>query len=205
MYRVRIGTFNQSVMTSTGQNKSGATCDKIWNFKTKITVVIFFGIFSLLTYNCQNELSPSPSQSRRIYTPAPLIYDSIPASQWNSVPWPLPFSTSTLLWDTLWATSGSLWSSCRISHRKHNKLIKSINGNRGHKGHGIKLAHWNKGPGYLTNSHTEVETIISKHQPHLLGLSEANLKASHDLSLVQHSDYIPVPLLQTLGWQYHEL
>ena len=189
MYRVRIGTFNQSVMTSTGQNKSGATCDKIWNFKTKITVVIFFGIFSLLTYNCQNELSQSPSQSRIIYTPAPLIYDSIPASQWNSVPWPLPFSTSTLLWDTIWATSGSLWSSCRISHRKHNKLIKSINGNRGHKGHGIKLAHWNKGPGYLTNSHTEVETIISKHQPHLLGLSEANLKVSHDLSLVQHSDY----------------
>lgn len=41
----------------------------------------------------------------------------------------------------------------------------------------------------MKNKHQEVEHIIGGHQPHLLGLSEANLKADHDLTLVQHQDY----------------
>ena len=51
------------------------------------------------------------------------------------------------------------------------------------------MAHWNKGSGFLTNSHTDIETILANHQPHIIGLSEANLKSTHDLSTVQHSDY----------------
>ena len=35
----------------------------------------------------------------------------------------------------------------------------------------------------------EVESIISDHEPHLLGLSEANLRVDHDLNMVQHPDY----------------
>ena len=49
--------------------------------------------------------------------------------------------------------------------------------------------HWNKGPSYLKNKHHEVETLIEGHAPHVLGLSEANFKADHNLSEVQHSDY----------------
>ena len=35
----------------------------------------------------------------------------------------------------------------------------------------------------------EVETIIGEHEPHILGLCEANLKNNVDISLVQHQDY----------------
>ena len=34
-----------------------------------------------------------------------------------------------------------------------------------------------------------METIIGAHTPHVLGLSEANLKAGHDLAQVQHPEY----------------
>ena len=57
------------------------------------------------------------------------------------------------------------------------------------RGHGIKLVHWNKGPSYLINKHQEVEIILANHTPHVLGLSEANLKMGHDQSLIQHQDY----------------
>ena len=39
----------------------------------------------------------------------------------------------------------------------------------GQRGHGIKIAHWNKGPSFLQNKHLDI--------------------ADHDLSLVQHQDY----------------
>ena len=62
-------------------------------------------------------------------------------------------------------------------------------GNRAQRGHGIKLLHWNKGPSFLQNKHNDIETIIGGHTPHILGLSEANLKSNHNLALVQHPDY----------------
>ena len=64
-----------------------------------------------------------------------------------------------------------------------------LHGNRSQRGHGIKLIHWNKGPAFLHNKHQEVEVVVANHKPHVLGLSEANLKVGHDLSLVQHQDY----------------
>ena len=48
---------------------------------------------------------------------------------------------------------------------------------------------WNKGSCHLQNKHHEIETIIATNKPHILGLSEANLKKEVDLSLVQHADY----------------
>ena len=62
-------------------------------------------------------------------------------------------------------------------------------GNRTQRGHGIKILHWNKGPSFLINKHDDIETLISGHTPHVLGLSEANVRQDHDLSLVQHEDY----------------
>ena len=46
-------------------------------------------------------------------------------------------------------------------------------GNRNNRG--IKLSHWNAGNAYLENKTNEIETLISDHHPHLLGISEANL------------------------------
>ena len=73
---------------------------------------------------------------------------------------------------------------CRLSSRDRNFYAKMVNGNRGAKGSGLKLLHSNKGPAILQNKHTEMETIIAGHHPHVLGLSEANFKVSHDHSLV---------------------
>ena len=64
-----------------------------------------------------------------------------------------------------------------------------INGNRGARGTGMKLIHWNKGPSFLRNKNEEIEALIANHHPHVLGLSEANLRSDHDLDLVQQPDY----------------
>ena len=40
------------------------------------------------------------------------------------------------------------------------------------------------------NKHPEIENIIAGHQPHILGLSEANLKKNVDPRLVHHDDYL---------------
>ena len=62
-------------------------------------------------------------------------------------------------------------------------------GNRGQRGHVIKILHWNKGPSFLQKKHQDIETIIAGHTPDVLGLSEANFKNQHDASLVQHREY----------------
>ena len=82
-----------------------------------------------------------------------------------------------------------LFSPCWLTSRHRNFLAKMINGNRGARGTGIKLIHWNKGSSLLKNKHAEIETIISDHQPHVIGLSEANQRGDQDLGLVQHVDY----------------
>ena len=51
----------------------------------------------------------------------------------------------------------------RLTSRDRNFLAKMINGNRGSRGAGIKLLHWNKGPAFLHNKHDEIETIIAGH------------------------------------------
>ena len=59
----------------------------------------------------------------------------------------------------------------RLTNRHRNFLAKMINGNRGSRGAGIKLLHWNKEPAFLHNKHDEIKTIIAGHHPHVLGLS----------------------------------
>ena len=69
-----------------------------------------------------------------------------------------------------------------------NFQSRYTNGNR--KANGIKISHWNKGPGHLHSKMPEIKNIIKGLHPHILGLSEANLKQSHDQKLVQIEDYV---------------
>ena len=55
---------------------------------------------------------------------------------------------------------------------------------------GIKIAHFNKGPGYLVSKRNEIEHLISGLHPHVLGISEANYFKNQDYDEVQISDYI---------------
>ena len=49
--------------------------------------------------------------------------------------------------------------------------------------------YWNKGPSALHNKMLEIETIIDKHKPHILGLGEANFRGDHDIDSVQVPGY----------------
>jgi hypothetical protein len=71
--------------------------------------------------------------------------------------------------------------------RDHNFEAHCKNGNR-NKG-SLKIASWNKGPAFLGNKMCDVENIIKDHQPHILGITEANLKADHNQSDIQIEGY----------------
>ena len=74
-----------------------------------------------------------------------------------------------------------------MSNKEKNSLVRSTTGNRQNRG--IKLAHWNAGSAHLRNKMNEIEQVVSENNPHLLGISEANLKRAHDMQEVQLQDY----------------
>lgn len=68
-----------------------------------------------------------------------------------------------------------------------NFQSRYLHGNR--RSGGIKISHWNKGPGFLQNKIPEIKNIINGLHPHIIGISEANLHQHHDHNLVQLEDY----------------
>ena len=70
-----------------------------------------------------------------------------------------------------------------------NKTVHTINGNRANSSKGLRLATWNPGPAHLVNKISEIESVIQTSKPHLLVISEANLKKVHDLTRVQIPGY----------------
>ena len=69
-----------------------------------------------------------------------------------------------------------------------NFQSKCKHGNR--RAGGIKISHWNKGPGFLQNKIPEIKNIVNGLNPHILGISEANLHQNHDHNLVELEDYL---------------
>ena len=74
-----------------------------------------------------------------------------------------------------------------MTNKQRNRIVKAVNGNRDSKG--IRLAHWNAGSAHLHNKMNQLELAVADHQPHILGVSEANFKQVHDLQDVQIADY----------------
>ena len=68
-----------------------------------------------------------------------------------------------------------------------NFQSKYTNGNK--KSSGIRICHWNKGKGFLSSKLTEIKSIVSEINPHIIGISEANLFYNQDLNQVQLEDY----------------
>ena len=69
----------------------------------------------------------------------------------------------------------------------NNKYSKYTYGNR--KQAGIRIFHFNKGNAHLCNRMHEIENIIDKHKPHILGISEANFFQHHDFESAQIENY----------------
>ena len=59
----------------------------------------------------------------------------------------------------------------------------------GNRRTGIKISAWNKGGGFLQNKMPELKNIVNGLHPHILGISEANLKSSQDKNLSYLEDY----------------
>ena len=160
VYRSRIGTF-----LSTGFKLSKARPTK----STSVKLVMLLTLLVLANTGALVHILHQPQHG-------------VPDIQ----PQPDQVGDSHLVSETI---SHNLDRPCRLKRKHRNFLAKMINGNRGARGPGIKLIHWNKGSSFLHNKKNEIETIIAGHHPHVLGLSEANLKNDHDLALVQLTDY----------------
>ena len=184
-YRSRIGTFNHKAVTGNAKKSYEPSCNNDNKYPLLLILPYLLLSLVLLVTNLQKPIAPS--------LPSKGVYNSIISSSsqlsWSTPRTAIPTSTGTSR--TSFSASqdpvylGRSW----VTSKDINHYAKITFGNRSQRGHGIKLLHWNKGSSYLQNKHHEVETIIGAHTPHVLGLSEANLKAGHDLALVQHPEY----------------
>ena len=68
-----------------------------------------------------------------------------------------------------------------------NLYARCTYGNRNNKG--IKLCHWNAGSAHLENKTSEIEKLVADYNPHILGISEANLYKKHSIDNCKIADY----------------
>ena len=163
VYRSRIGTFQSGGEKSSSKSTSNTQSDNLHLGKWLILVAFFSTLVTFQFIVSQPDLKPGSPNSTKLFQQS-LSEEIVASSKHQDTP-------------------------SRLTSKDRNCYAKMVNGNRGARGAGIKLLHWNKGPSYLQNKHHDIETIIAGHHPHVLGLSEANLKNDHDLSLVQHDNY----------------
>ena len=161
VYRCRIGTFKARVV----QSKSRAFEVQLGGSKVGaiFTVIILLAVTAPIQHNS----NPNYQMSGNI----------------------VQLSRSLNLSSQIENVSKCQHDPHRLGSKFWNFYAKITNGNRGSRGSGIKLLHWNKGPSFLHNKKNDIEGIIASHHPHVLGLSEANLSIDHDLNQVQYTDY----------------
>ena len=75
----------------------------------------------------------------------------------------------------------------RSERKSAIKNQKVINGNR--KTLDLKILSWNSGHTFLVNQINEVRWLIQEKSPHILFISESNLKRSHDKELLEIEGY----------------
>ena len=61
--------------------------------------------------------------------------------------------------------------------------MHSLNGNREHRGRGIRC------PSFLRNKQDDIKAVLKDHKPHIVGLGEANFKYEHDIQDVTIPGY----------------
>ena len=184
-HRFRIGTFNHGL--ASGSTK--ITKNETHNVNFKVVFFLLWVVNSGLVLTViHNQCLPTKFSACK-------TQQSLSQLQQSQGRWLPSSSGSGLKSSSLYLPTSSgqidfiyIYKS-HISKKDRNFFARMVHGNRSQRGHGIKLVHWNKGPAFLINKHQEVETVLADHRPHVLGLSEANLKKDHDQSLVQHQDY----------------
>ena len=175
-YRVRIGTFvpkkflNKSC--SIARTPKSSVCAAPKTLFTILSLyfllVMFVGILKS-NYTDQTIESQTPTNCRSIL---------IKSRQG---------STSSSLSDTTFFKQSPSSPSFWLSRKERNSLARSITGNRQNRG--VKLVHWNAGSAHLHNKMHDIEKVISDYHPHVIGISESNLRMDHDLQDVQLQEY----------------
>ena len=189
-YRCRIGNFLPNKCTILQKNNYNNSTTRNENYPTDFNIIAFLLLTSVLLSSFLFPLgyqallqSNNQSYSHPLY-PTPNF--SISLHQCSS-------------WDA-WSgkTSSDIACNFLISYGINTlaassfKMITNfqsryLHGNR--RAGGIKLSHWNKGPGFMQNKIPEIKNIIDGLHPHIIGISEANLHQNHDQKLVQLEDY----------------
>ena len=162
IYRQRIGSIQPYFKQKTTKVKGTHHLKPIPNWRTTYLLLILVLIAPVFIHSIQVNLTSNLSH------PSPASSTSTP-----------PQSPSTRACSKLFRP--------HLSNKIRNRIARSINGNRHSRG--IKLAHWNAGSAHLKNKMHEIEQVVSEYHPHVLGISESNLKKTHDLDEVQLQEY----------------
>ena len=164
-YRSRIGSFYKT--NSRVSNKKSLVIKTSGSFEQYLPLLILFA--GLLSIYCTPYLTvPTSLNHNNPYTPA-----------MSSRPAPAPTPTRS----PPASPSASFW----LSNKEKNRIARATTGNRENRG--IKLAHWNAGSAHLRNKMLEIEQVVSEIKPHILGISEANLKMIREIGEVQLPGY----------------
>ena len=189
---MRIGTFNNGKYLSKSKPKSVVSSEKadIYVEKTFLILTLLYACCSLfaLTFSPPN-LQLKPTYRLEVYTPLQ-TFQQIPSSYTS------PVVSLNIIQVSLNCDPGGdvplhtfPGTSSWLTRRDRNRLAHLTYGNRNHRGKGVTCMYWNKGPSALHNKMLEIETIIDKHKPHILGLGEANFRGDHDIDSVQVPGY----------------
>ena len=199
IYRIRIGTYNnrqtyrRKYCTVSG---SGNRLRKI-NLLVRLLIAIYTSTVVSLPVLLKSPINSSltwqikPCSSTLTFiVPKYQISSSdqhYPLTQVTSfVHPPANMSCQFDIWDP---GDASIQSHPWIFSLDWNKIAHITYGNRGQRGKGITCVYWNKGPAFLHNKITDIESIVQSHKPQIFGLGEANFRRDHDIEAVQLPGY----------------
>ena len=162
-YRCRIGSFTNKMSGKSNKTRiSEKILTKSLNFSTYfILTLVLLVSFRVPIQIQQSGTSPSPTRG-----PYPCPAPPLPGPRFAS----------------LYSNEAKV-----CFYMDHNFYARYVNGNI--RRNGIKLAHWNQGPGFLCTKKNEIENIINGYQPHILGISEGTFHSNHDVTDVKIENY----------------
>ena len=189
-YRSRIGSFQPIRNQPTTKYKTGEYIDVPTNIYRRMKKYLFV-LLLLLTPVLLSIVTVSPLTSRSQSYSHPLYpYPALPGYnvllQNNYTDARSGYTSADIMVVYLLQYGVQAWAASTFSMIS-NFQSRYKNGNR--KSAGIKISHWNKGPGHLQTKMPEIKNIVNGLHPHIMGISEANLKENHDQHLSQLEDY----------------
>ena len=191
-YRLRIGTYQQSIRYRTSSWKKNMTRTNY--LKTSFPQTLLINLYLMILCYLPVMLDYQPLKSNFNQGRAASSTCTVTATPTSTFPLcqGLICTKPTSLFHAWYSIKWDL-GPCRptiyLSRKEINRTAHATNGNRGKRGQGITCLYWNKGPSLLTNKHQDLETLVAEHHPHILGLGEANFSHAQDLDSVQFPGY----------------